>query len=243
MRSFLICHRLHLRFEFAIFLAVFVYYTFIRYRGSRQYRENFRKLHPAYYFSLPLLLMVFIWQFGTGCGSFSGSTGSIDGEFWHKYVGSIPEDILKVSMPGESEESDADGGYPVKGAYFFHADHLGSINLVTNVYGQVITEIHYKPYGEIDRVHSYGPDILRYKYTHQEEDRESGKYNYNARMYNPDSGRFTTADSQVPGDGKQSQGFNRYMYAMGNPIKYTDSTGHCPDITCSSIAKLYRSIK
>jgi RHS repeat-associated protein len=220
----------------AAFLAVFIYMAVVKYktyfRNYRQYRKNYRHLNPVYYFTLPVLLVVFIWQFGTGCGSFDSATvppNTTDGDFWSQFAGSIPDDILKVSMPGETEETGQNGGYPVSGAYFFHADHLGSINLVTNVYGRVITELHYLPYGEIDRAHSYGPDILRYKYTHQEEDRESGKYNYNARMYNPESGRFTTADSELPGEGKQSQGFNRYMYAMGNPVRYNDPTGHCPE--------------
>ncbi|MDH4263696.1 MAG: FG-GAP-like repeat-containing protein [Spirochaetia bacterium] len=223
-------------FVIAAMLFIFFYYTLIKYRtfifNYKQYRRNYRKLNPVYYLTMPVLLVVFVWQFGMGCGTFDAGAipvDTTDNAFWSAFAGSIPDDMLSVSMPGETEEADQNGGYPVSGAYFFHADHLGSINLVTNVLGRVITELHYLPYGEIDRAHSYGPDILRYKYTHQEEDRESGKYNYNARMYNPESGRFTTADSELPGEGKQSQGFNRYMYTMGNPVRYNDSTGHCPE--------------
>lgn len=36
------------------------------------------------------------------------------------------------------------------------------------------------------------------KYTSQELDVETGLYNYNARLYDPEMGRFTSPDSIVP---------------------------------------------
>lgn len=227
----------------SLLLLVFVYNAILRYKMykamARSDRKTLRRLSPVYYYTLPFLLTAFVWQFGAGCGNFEGNqpvAGMSDNAFWSGLGGDIPDDFLQVSMPGPGpgqtgeggHHGDSHGGYPVSGAYFFHADHLGSISLVTDAGGRVVTELNYLPYGEIDRAHSYGPDILRYKYTHQEEDRQSGLYNYNARMYNPESARFTTADTQLPGEGKQSQGFNRYMYAMGNPVRYNDPTGHCP---------------
>jgi hypothetical protein len=38
-------------------------------------------------------------------------------------------------------------------------------------------------------------------------------------------GRFVSADSIVPGAGNP-QAFNRYSYVLGNPLRYTDPTGH-----------------
>jgi hypothetical protein len=48
---------------------------------------------------------------------------------------------------------------------------------------------------------------------------------YGGRFYDPQLGRFTSADTVVDGPDLAS-GFNRYMYCHGNPINYTDPTGH-----------------
>jgi RHS repeat-associated protein len=68
-----------------------------------------------------------------------------------------------------------------------------------------------------------------------------GIYHYNARFlrsapeaewrgYSPKLGRFLSADTIVPGY-TNPQHFNRYSYVLGNPLKYTDPTGHkeCAD--------------
>ncbi len=59
----------------------------------------------------------------------------------------------------------------------------------------------------------------------QEFDPETGFYNYNARLYDPQIGRFLSADTIVP-DAFNPQAFNRYSYNINNPLKYTDPTGH-----------------
>ena len=46
---------------------------------------------------------------------------------------------------------------------------------------------------------------------------------YNARWYDSQLGRFTQADSIVPGG---VQGYDRYAYVNNNPLRYTDPTGH-----------------
>lgn len=47
---------------------------------------------------------------------------------------------------------------------------------------------------------------------------------YNARYYSPLLSRFISADTIVPGAGNL-QAFNRYMYVLGNPLRYTDPSG------------------
>jgi RHS repeat-associated protein len=86
------------------------------------------------------------------------------------------------------------------------------------------SHISYRPYGEILRTDSYGPDISKFKYTGQEEDKESGLYYYKARYYDPVIGRFAQADSVA--DIANVQGLNRMMYVNGNPIKYSDPSGN-----------------
>ena len=48
---------------------------------------------------------------------------------------------------------------------------------------------------------------------------------YNARYYDPGLGTFISPDSLVPGAG-QVINYNRFLYARGNPLKYTDPTGY-----------------
>lgn len=86
------------------------------------------------------------------------------------------------------------------------------------------SNVSYKPYGEIQRVDSFGPDVFRYKYTAQEEDRETGLYYYKARYYDPVIGRFLQADSLI--DSSRPMAMDLYMYTEGNPISYTDPSGH-----------------
>ena len=51
-----------------------------------------------------------------------------------------------------------------------------------------------------------------------------GLINMNARLYDPVMGRFLSPDPYVQAP-DFSQNFNRYAYALNNPLKYTDSLG------------------
>ena len=62
-------------------------------------------------------------------------------------------------------------------------------------------------------------------YTDQELDKETGLYNYNARLYDPAVGIFISPDNIVP-DVYDPQSLNRFAYARNNPLKYIDPTGH-----------------
>ncbi|MDF3822305.1 RHS repeat-associated core domain-containing protein [Leptospira sp. 96542] len=86
------------------------------------------------------------------------------------------------------------------------------------------SHITYKPYGEILRTDSYGPDITKFKYTGQEEDRESGLYYYKARYYDAALGRFASNDGVAMPD--NIQGLNRMMYVEGNPVAFVDPSGN-----------------
>jgi len=59
---------------------------------------------------------------------------------------------------------------------------------------------------------------------------------YEARYYDAVLGRFTQADTVVPAPGNP-QALNRYAYALNNPLRYTDPTGHtiCADESCDIV--------
>jgi RHS repeat-associated protein len=65
---------------------------------------------------------------------------------------------------------------------------------------------------------------VKYQFTDQELDNESGLYNYDARLYDPALGRFISPDSIIP-DVYYPQLLNRYAYARNNPLRYTDPNG------------------
>lgn len=106
---------------------------------------------------------------------------------------------------------------------FFHPDHQGSTSVVTDALGNKVGDSAYLPFGATRQ--ESGLTSVKYKYTGQEQDKEIGLYNYNARLYDPDLGRFLTPDTIVP-DPTNPQGLNRYSYVINNPLNFTDPTGH-----------------
>jgi RHS repeat-associated protein len=105
---------------------------------------------------------------------------------------------------------------------YYHPDHLGSTFIVTNS-GSKVEDITYDPFGEISS--DTGTFRASHLYTSQELDGETGLYNYNARLYDPETGRFVSPDTIAP-DPANPQGLNRYAYTLNNPLKYVDPTGH-----------------
>jgi len=75
--------------------------------------------------------------------------------------------------------------------------------------------------------HGYGKaDEIRKQYTGYEHDDESGLDFAQARYYNSSHGRFTSIDPlTASANVKDPQTFNRYMYAMNSPYKFTDPLG------------------
>ncbi len=108
-------------------------------------------------------------------------------------------------------------------AQYYLTDQVDSVKVVTNDSGLVVTSHEYMPFGE-DWI-TEGDTKNAPKYNSQELDKESGYYFYNARHYDPEIGRFVTADSIVPYQ-TNTQSWNRFSYCSNNPIIYKDPTGH-----------------
>jgi RHS repeat-associated protein len=112
--------------------------------------------------------------------------------------------------------------------FFLLGDHLGSTSLVTFGNGNVVSETRYKAWGEVR--YASGTTPTDYTYTGQMSYTEQfGLMFYNARWYDPYLNHFTQPDSIVP-DPYNSQSYDRYAYALNNPIRYNDPTGH--DVDC-----------
>jgi len=104
--------------------------------------------------------------------------------------------------------------------YFYHPDHLGSTNIVTDQYGSTVEETEYTPFGE-----TIQGGESRYLFTGQEKDKETDLMYYGARYYSPYFKRFTQPDTIIS-DIYDPQSLNRYSYVRNNPLKYTDPSGH-----------------
>ncbi|MBI1767564.1 MAG: RHS repeat-associated core domain-containing protein [Bacteroidetes bacterium] len=107
--------------------------------------------------------------------------------------------------------------------YYTFKDHLGSTRAVMN--GATGTGVEYYAYDAWGAImqSQVSPDI-KYKYTSQELDGQTGIYNYRARMYDQSLGRFYATDPA-------GEGYSPYNYAANNPMSYVDPTGEDGIIT------------
>ncbi|GEM_PF-1687657 len=111
--------------------------------------------------------------------------------------------------------------------YYYHPDHLGSAQLMTDRAGEVVQHYGYSPYGcERYRANDAAFGVSN-RYTGQTLDEDTGLYYYGARYYDPELARFIQPDSTVP-DPEFSQAYNRYAYVYNNPLKFSDPTGQNP---------------
>jgi RHS repeat-associated protein len=119
----------------------------------------------------------------------------------------------------------------VLGAFYFISTHNGSTDIVTNADGAPVARFVYEPFGRVnsdltdldpDRngIH-YGETFM---FTGQELERETGLYNYRARLYDPETGRFLQPDP-VHTERAGFDNWDRYQYANNNPVNFTDPTG------------------
>ncbi|MBI4550407.1 MAG: RHS repeat-associated core domain-containing protein [Candidatus Omnitrophica bacterium] len=106
---------------------------------------------------------------------------------------------------------------------FTHEDHISSSNVITDAAGNQAALLEYDPYGAT--VTHSGEADPRHQFTGQENDASARLYYYGARYYDPQLGRFITADWFVE-DPVNPQTMNRYSYVRNNPINYTDPTGN-----------------
>ena len=119
--------------------------------------------------------------------------------------------------------------------YYYHPDHLGSSQLMTDRDGDVVQQYGYTPFGKENYKNNTLAFRVSSRYTGQTLDEETGLYYYGARYYDPELARFIQADSTVP-DPEFSQAYNRYAYVYNNPLKFTDPTGQNPFLIAMAIS-------
>ncbi len=102
--------------------------------------------------------------------------------------------------------------------YYFHNDHLGTPQVLTDSGQNIVWQGEYQPFGEVTEAVNTVEQNLRFP--GQYFDRESGlHYNY-FRDYDPGIGRYVESDPI----GLRG-GLNSFVYANSNPLTNVDPNG------------------
>jgi RHS repeat-associated protein len=126
--------------------------------------------------------------------------------------------------------------------YYYHGDHLGSAQYVTDWEGEEYERNEYTPYGElwVEKRRDEAIDRMPFKFTGKELDEETGLYYYGARYLDPKASRWLSADpalgEYLPGTGRGRDlpgmggvynlvNMQVYHYAGNNPVRYIDPDG------------------
>jgi RHS repeat-associated protein len=125
--------------------------------------------------------------------------------------------------------------------YWYHSDALGSIHQMTDSDQAVQRSYDYSAFGKI--ISETGMLTNPFTYTAREYDSDSGLYDYRARYYDANVGRFLQRDpisgaGAISGQNFPSNIFYPYKYVRNNPTRWIDPTGLCELETCNRMRYL-----
>ncbi|MEM7621108.1 MAG: RHS repeat-associated core domain-containing protein [Pseudomonadota bacterium] len=117
---------------------------------------------------------------------------------------------------------------------YLHRDHLGSVDTITDEAGVVIQRMSFDAWGKRREVNwqvmtdaaimVFDTGTTTRGFTGHEMLDPVGLVHMNGRVYDPELGRFLSADPNVQ-ETDNLQNWNRYSYVLNNPLSYTDPTG------------------
>jgi RHS repeat-associated protein len=112
--------------------------------------------------------------------------------------------------------------------YIYHyTDHLGNIRLSYTDNGlgaEAIEENNYYPFGLKHGTGGIANPDYKYQYNGKEYQSETGWYDYGARFYMPDLGRWGVVDPLA----EMMRRHSPYNYVFNNPINFVDPDGRAP---------------
>lgn len=126
---------------------------------------------------------------------------------------------------------------------YLHPDHLGSTDVITGANGQVLERQSYDAFGT-RRVAGDWRDPIAWiaslystrGFTGHEMLDNVGLIHMNGRVYDPQLGRFLSADPIVKYP-EGAQGLNRYSYVDNNPLSRVDPSGY------GWLSKVWKGVK
>jgi RHS repeat-associated protein len=108
----------------------------------------------------------------------------------------------------------------VASSVYYHGDHLGSVLIVTGANGAPISApSSFEPWGR-----PIGGGALPTPFGFNGKRSAGNIYDYGARWYDPNIGRFLQPDPVIA-DPYDPQGLNRYSYARNDPVGRVDPSG------------------
>ena len=113
------------------------------------------------------------------------------------------------------------GETPEVEQYYFHPDHLGSSNYITNLAGEVSQHMEYFAFGETFVEEHKNSINSPFKFNGKELDEESGLYYYGARYYDPRLSIWASTDPLA----EEYSNVSPYTYCLNNPINAIDPDG------------------
>jgi len=113
--------------------------------------------------------------------------------------------------------------------FFFHPDHLGSASWITDMSGQPVQHLQYKPFGgeHVDQ-QTPGTDYSeRFRFTGKERDAETGYDYFGARYYFSSLGIWLSVDPMSD----KYPSLSPYVYCADNPMRLVDFGGKEIDLS------------
>ncbi|WP_228426224.1 RHS repeat domain-containing protein [Chryseobacterium indologenes] len=132
----------------------------------------------------------------------------------------------------------------VKNKYIYnYTDHLGNVRLSYMNSGsglEIIEESNYYPFGLKHEGYntSVGNAAYQYKYNGKEL-QETGMYDYGARFYMPDLGRWGVVDPLA----EVNRAWSPYRYAYNNPLRFIDPDGRLEGDPPGFLSRAWKEVK
>lgn len=170
-------------------------------------------------------------------GEYYERTTGTNGEVLHVFnvfADGAPMAQVRLSVP-------PGGGVAAKETWYLHADHLGTVDTITNQAGALVSRQRFEPFGArrdpsalaMPRPAGLSVPFRSRGFAGLEHDPEGGLVNMRGRMYDPQAGRFLSRDPLVV-DPLDGQDFNRYSYVSNNPLSMIDPSGYAEEMPTDS---------
>ncbi len=107
--------------------------------------------------------------------------------------------------------------------FCYNYNHLGSIRVVVDTAGEIVSYSDYDAWGMIlnGRSSNFGFADDKYKFTGKELETETGYFHFGARAYDGRIGRWNVVDPLF----EKYPNVNPYNYVLNNPLRFIDPKG------------------
>jgi RHS repeat-associated protein len=108
----------------------------------------------------------------------------------------------------------------VEASDYYQSDDNGNVMAMFDLYGQLVAEYAYDPYGNILSISGPMASANKYRFSSKEWNENAGLYYYGYRFYEPSLQRWLNRDPI-----EEQGGINLYDFAQNNPIGIVDLLG------------------